>query len=217
MRKNNAPEGSRIHRDEVKRRKILDKKKTEMLDTILNVTTAIREDSSLWTSPDFSALRSFAYEVTSKPSIYPPPIDFDVSTSSSTSTSKLSDNFVSRVYQRLVNSRHDEDSDPILHIRAVTTKYRTARFQSNGGNEYVNKQVTLHGVDSKDHVITIKLASQMNGKSGMLKVGSVISIHNFQTVFYDYAKEGKQITSSRVNLLSFHSLTNKCHNACAIY
>ena len=78
MSKNNALEGSRIHRDEVKRRKILDKKKAEMLDTILNVTTALREDLSLWTSQDFSALWSFAYEVTSKPSIYLPPIDFDV-------------------------------------------------------------------------------------------------------------------------------------------
>ena len=106
-----------------------------MLDTILNVTTALREDSSLWTSPDFSALRSFAYEVMSKPSIYPPPIDFDVSTSTSTSITKLSDNFVSRVYGQLVNCRHDEKSGPVLHVRAVTTKYRT--FMCN------SKQVIL--------------------------------------------------------------------------
>ena len=79
----------------------------------------------------------------------------------------------------------------MLHVRAVTTKYQTARFQSNGGNGYVNKQVTLHGADNKDNIITIKIASQMNGKSGMLKVGSIICIHNFQTVFYDYTKEGK--------------------------
>ena len=150
-----------------------------MLDIILNVTTALREYFSLWASPDFSALRSFAYEVTSKPSIYPPSIDFDVSTSSSTSTSNFSDNFVSRVYQRLVNCRHDEESDPVLHVRAVTTKYRTARFQSNGGNEYVNKQVTLHVADNKDNIITIKIASQMNRKSGILIVGSIICIHNF--------------------------------------
>ena len=110
-----------------------------MLDTILNVTTALREDSSLWTSPDFSALWSFAYEFMSKPSIYPPPIDFDVSASSSASTRNLSDNFVSRVYQQLVNCRHDEESDHVLHVRAVTTKYRIAQFQSNGGNKYVNK------------------------------------------------------------------------------
>ena len=191
MRKNNAAEGSQIHRDEVKRRKILEKKKKEMLDKISNVNTALREDLSLWISPDFSALWSFTCKVTSKPLIYPPPIDFDVSTSSSTSTSNLLDDFVSRVYQRLVNCRYDEESDTALYARAATTKYRTTRFQLNGGDEYVNKQVTLYGANNKDNIITIKISSQTNGKSGMLKVGSIICIHNFQTVLYDYAKEGK--------------------------
>lgn len=92
----------------------------------------------------------------------PPPTYFDASALSSTSTSNLSDNYVHRVYQRLVNCGHDEEFDPVLHVRVVTTKYRTPRLQSNGGNEYVTKQVTFNDADNQDNIVTIKITTQMN-------------------------------------------------------
>ena len=52
-------------------------------------------------------------------------------------------------------------------------------------------QITLHGANNNENIITIKIAAQMNEKSRMLKVGLVMYIHSYKTIFFDYVKLGK--------------------------
>ena len=45
--------GSRVYKEDIKRKKLSDKKRKEMVDTIENIITALRQKSSLCTSSEF--------------------------------------------------------------------------------------------------------------------------------------------------------------------
>ena len=74
MPKSDTSNSTKIHRDEVKKDKILQEKKIEMISTIDNVIVAIRSNPNIWTSSAFAALRNFTAEVNNNPGKYPPAI-----------------------------------------------------------------------------------------------------------------------------------------------
>ena len=64
----------RFHGDRDKRPKLYDITQIGMLDSITNAITIPRNQPSMWISGYFASLRFFVYEVSSKPSLYLPPI-----------------------------------------------------------------------------------------------------------------------------------------------
>ena len=106
MPKNVRNKSTKIHRDEVKRNKLLENKRSKIISIILNITNAIRHNPTLWTTSKLFTLRDFTYEVANKPSIYPPPIDQETYKVTTCDLS-LTPNFVISVYNRTVSSRHN--------------------------------------------------------------------------------------------------------------
>ena len=47
---------------------------------------------------------------------------------------------------------------------------------------------TLHTVDEDLNTVTIKISSQTNAYTGMIKDGSIIKLLKFTTLFFDYKK-----------------------------
>lgn len=53
----------------------------------------------------------------------------------------------------------------------------------------------MHEIDGDGNVVTIKLATQLNNISGLLKEGTVIELSNFNTVIFTYSENRKGKTS----------------------
>ena len=186
MLKPDTSNSTKIHRDEVKKDKILQKKKMEMIVTIDNVIVAIRSNPSIWTSSAFASLRNFTGEVNNNPEKYPPAIDQE-KCNKGESNVKITPNFVSKIYDRSITSRTVMDYDPIIQILEMSTKYSTSKFATLNDNTQTVKHVTLHAVDGANNRVTLKMATQMNGKVGMLRNGSIIKIHHFNVLPFRYA------------------------------
>ena len=58
--------------DRLKRAKLHDIKLIDMLESITNIITLLRDQPSIWTTKDFASLRCFVREISSQPSIHPP-------------------------------------------------------------------------------------------------------------------------------------------------
>ena len=58
--------------DTNKQAKWHDNKLVDMLESITNVTTLLRDQPSLWSTNEFASLRRFIREISSQPSVYPP-------------------------------------------------------------------------------------------------------------------------------------------------
>ena len=152
----------------------------------------------MWTQPVFKPLRSFIHVVTSKPSMYPPYIHPEATYISNvnptTPTIPLSKGFVCGVYDRSCLSSKDPNYCPILQVMAVSTRHCTVFLQSLPKNDN-SKHTTLHAVDANLQTGTVKIASQMNSYTGMIKCGSVIKLLKFNTIYFDYKKgESKFVT-----------------------
>ena len=178
MPKSNNSKLTKIHRDEVKKGKILEKKKMEMISTIDNVIVSIRQNPSIWTTSAFATLRNFTGEVNSNPEKYPPPIDQERFVKGE-SNAKLTPDFVSKIYDRSITSRTVMNFSPVLQVAEMSTQYTTSKFDTIRDHMQTVKHITLHAVDESNNSVTLKMATQMNGKAGMLRKGSIIQLHHF--------------------------------------
>ena len=156
-----------------------------MISTIDNVIVAIRSNPSIWTSSAFTTLRNFTGEVNNNPEKYPPAIDQE-KYNKGESNVQITPDFVSKIYDRSITSRTVMDYDPILQVLEMSTKYTTSKFATINENMQTIKHVTLHAVDGENNRVTLKMATQMNGKVGMLRNGSIIQIHHFNVLPFRY-------------------------------
>ena len=49
----------------------------------------------------------------------------------------------------------------------------------------------MHGIDWDGDIITIKLVTQLNNMSGLLKEGTVIELLNFNSIIFTYGEHQK--------------------------
>ena len=99
----------------------------------------------------------------------------------------LSKGCVCGVYDRSCLSSKDPDYCSILQVTAVSTRHRTVFLQSLQKNDN-SKHTTLHAVDVNLQTDTVKIASQMNSYTGMIKSVSIIILLKFNMIFFDYKK-----------------------------
>ena len=190
--------------DTNKRAKWHDNKLVDMLESITNVTTLLRDQPSLWSTNDFSSLRRFVREISSQPSVYP------LSTNNRCNNTdeiihhdfSLSNDFVSSIYNDSVRSSSDIDYDPVLKVQSISSRHRICHFESIMGTKYESKQITCIGGDKTNNMLTIKIASQMNKYNRFIKTGNLIKISDFRTILYDHVHQGIVYTTN-ISLYSF--------------
>ena len=175
-------------RDEIKRDKVSKAKKEVILETIDNVTTAILDEPSLWTSPAFKPLRNFVHSVSSQPNVFPPSINPSVTLlSKSNAENGLSCGFIKDIFNCSKNLQSDPDYAPLLQLTAVTNRYRSSYLDSVADKVQI-KQTTLTAIDGDFNTITLKVASQMTSWTGTLMAGSIIKLLKYQVLYFDYKK-----------------------------
>ena len=119
------------HRNEIKRDKVSKAKKEVILETIDNVTKAILDEPSLWTSPAFKPLRNFVHSVSLQPNIFPPSINPSVTLLSKNNPENgLSCGFIQGIYNWSTNLQSDPEYAPLLQITAVTNRYSSSFLDS---------------------------------------------------------------------------------------
>ena len=177
------------HRDEIKRDKVSKAKKEVILETIDNVTTAILDEPSLWTSPAFKPLRNFVHSVSSQPNVSPPSVNPSVTLlAKSNPENGLSCGFIKGIYNCLsTNIQSDPEYAPLLQITAVTNRYRSSYLDSIADKVQI-KQTTLTAIDGDLNTITLKVASQMTSWTGTLTAGSIVKLLKYQRIYFDYKK-----------------------------
>ena len=109
-----------------------------MLDSITNIITLLHHQPSMWSTEEFASLRGFVHEISSQPSLYPPPSHYhgnDINRITHHDCS-LSKEFVSTIYREYVRSRSDIDYDPILKVQSVSSRHSTCTFVSITGGKY---------------------------------------------------------------------------------
>ena len=84
-----------------------------------------------------------------------------------------------------MRSRSDIDYDPVLKVQSISSRYRTCKFESIMGGKYESKQITCHACDQNQNVLSIKIATQMNGSTRFIKKGTLIKIWDFRTLYFD--------------------------------
>ena len=69
----------------------------------------------------------------------------------------------------------------------MSTKFRSI-YLDLLNTDITSKHTTLNAVDGDLKPVAIKILSQMNAYTNMLKVGSIIKLLKFTTIFFDYRK-----------------------------
>ena len=156
-----------------------------MISTIDNVIVAIRFNPNIWTSTAFAAFRNFTAEVNNNAEKYPP-AEHQEKYNTGKSNVELSPDFVSKVYDRSISSRTVINYDPILQVSEISTKYTTSKLATINDNTQTIKSMTLHEIDWANNRVTLKFATQMNGKVGMLRKESIIQLHHFTVFLFRY-------------------------------
>ena len=103
------------HHDKIKREKLSKAKKEVALETIDNVTKAILDELSVWTSPAFKTLLNFVHSVSSQPNMYPPSINPSVTLLPKCNPETgLSSRFIERIYNGSIMLESDPEYAPLL-------------------------------------------------------------------------------------------------------
>ena len=183
--------GSTKHRDEIKRDKSIQGKGQLILDTIENVTTAIMCDPTFWIEPEFQLLRWLVKYVSLTPSVFPqsihPCATYPIEPIESSIDIQLSRDFVKGDYKRQWLSVNDPDYAATLQITDISAKFRSVYLEALNTDD-TSKQTIVHAVDGYLQTVTIKMSSQMNAYTGLLKLGSIIKLLKFTTIFFNYRK-----------------------------
>ena len=85
------------NRDDIKRERSLMKKKKDMVETVGSVVDVIIANLELWFKPLLQKIRKLTYTATSQPNIFPPSQNI-TTTTSSTPTTKLTQQFAADIY-----------------------------------------------------------------------------------------------------------------------
>ena len=75
---------------------------------------------------------------------------------------------------------------PVLKVTKISTKYTTSKFATINDHKQTVKHVTLYAVDKANNRVILKMATQMNGKIGIIRKGSIIQLHNFTEIPFCY-------------------------------
>jgi len=68
--------------------------------------------------------------------------------------------------------------------------------------EGTTKCVTLHVIDTDGEVVTIKLATQLNGYIGLLKEDVFIQLNQFRSFQYNYMNEDSAVDKNMILLVT---------------
>jgi hypothetical protein len=184
--------------DTHKRAKLHDITLLDMLESITNVTTLLRDQPSLWSTNEFSSVRRFVREISSQPSVYPPSTNDQRNDTNEIihHDCSLSNDFVSSIYKDSVRSRSDIDYDPVLNVQSISSRYRICHFEYIMGAKYESKQITCIAGDKTNNMLRIKISTQMTSYNRLIKTGNLIKISDFRTIFYDNDHQGIVYTTN---------------------
>ena len=174
------------HADEVKRSQRKQKKRNLIVNTVSNFLDMVIKKPSIWEEYDVSGIRDKCYQITNDRSRYPPPNHLGLEAADVTNnTFDLTHGFVKKIFDGGVLRLEDGAQAPTLQIVNFSSRFRN-QFCENTGKETMVNQVTLTLVDGDGFVVNCKLASEMQGFSGLLSDMAVIELHQFRALSFSY-------------------------------
>ena len=177
-------------RDEVKRNQRKQKKRNAILNTVSNFLDTVIKKPSIWEDYDIASIRDKCYHITSDHSRYPPPLHLcaaaeDEPNKINSHKFELTRGFVKRIFDGEEICVNGGARAPTLQIVNFSSRFRN-QFCENTGKESMVNQVTLTLADGDGFVVNCKLASEMQGFSGLLSDMAVLELQQFRTLSFSY-------------------------------
>ena len=164
----------------------VNKKRNLIVNTVSNFLDMVIKKPSIWEEYDVSGIRDKCYQITNDRSRYPPPNHLGLEAADVTNnTFDLTHGFVKKIFDGGVIRLEDGAQAPTLQIVNFSSRFRN-QFCENTGKETMVNQVTLTLVDGDGFVVNCKLASEMQGFSGLLSDMAVLELHQFRTLSFSY-------------------------------
>jgi len=169
--------------EEKDRRKAL-KHFKDIIAQVNEFENTLLHNPQLWFEPELQHTRQFIEEVNQNPSLFPPIMTLAADTGESPESSipPLTKGFAERLYEGKVCDNHDIGRNfLVVLVTNLESRYHTIELGRRLTNQ--EKRYTLHAADGDENIITIKIATQINGHMGTVKVGSVIELRSFRRGF----------------------------------
>ena len=158
MSRSNKSAMSTIHRcrDETKRDKRVETKRTKITNSINDLRNDMLEEFGSWVRPEFRTLRNFVDVVSNNTAIFPKNTRASSMIDENADNMLLSNNFVQQLESWSMLKRDDANCDPMLQATGTSTKFRKLALNSC---EHTQKQAVLQASDKSKCFITMKIAS----------------------------------------------------------
>ena len=163
---------------------------------------------TIWAEYDVSNIRDKCYQITNDHSRYPPPLHLcaeaeDVTNKTNSNKFDLTQGFVKQIFDGELICVKDGAQAPTLQIVNFSSRFRN-QFCENTGKETMVNQVTLTLADGDGFVVNCKLASEMQGFSGLLSDMAVIQLHQFRALSFSY--HATDTVWQKILLLTYFSM-----------
>ena len=197
-----APSSNKRSQDQIKKDRTKEKRRSKCIETCANIFQFIKENPDQWHNPEFKRIREYTTHFVSNPDLFPPTEGvFQSVGASSNIIPQLTKKITEKIYSMSIESATDCNEPVVLQVTAVTQRYRNS-FTVQIGKEHTTKCVTWHAIDADGEVVTIKLATQLNGYIGLLQEGVIIQLNQFRSFQYNYMNQDSVLDRNVVLLVT---------------
>ena len=167
-------------RDDDKRKKIMEEKRDELIDTAAELLRFVKDHPSLWGEKCMTEVCNLAYEITSDPTKYKRHEEKPWGATTECLTKNISIELQEEKFLIM-----EESHDIYLWITHADLERMTSKIDA--GEVDVNfRQWRFSGVDGDKQSVNIRLDSTLNTGGNMLTPGTIMHVQRFLPVYYRY-------------------------------
>jgi hypothetical protein len=185
-------------RNEVKKARIDQNTREDMISNFDTMLCAISKKPSMWTRPEFASLRSFVSDAASNPAKFPPlpPI---VPACRDEAIPALPNFFANRLYAKEPSTNDAwKDGLPVVQITQISSK-----DISFHGMDRTTTLFTMHVVDGDGEIVTIKLNTSLTSRAQILEQEVILQLLICVPLYFTYKEADTNATNIAILLSRF--------------